>query len=159
MELTAKQRYVVLMKNIKISQEDNEEFETLFSQYNQAETTNKKDADMFLMTMYCNTARTKAAAACTYVENFLKENHGKVLVFAHHSVMINALSAHMEKLRVDFIKIDGGVTGDARAERIQSFQTNSSIRVAVLSIRACNAGITLTAASNVIFCELDWNPR
>lgn len=38
------------------------------------------------------------------------------------------------------------------------FQQKSECRVAVLSLKACNAGITLTAAQLVLFAELDWNP-
>lgn len=38
------------------------------------------------------------------------------------------------------------------------FQTSDSCKVALLSLRACNAGITLTAAQLLVFAELDWNP-
>ena len=45
-----------------------------------------------------------------------------------------------------------------RAERVDAFQNDESIKVAILSIRACGAGLTLTAASHVVFAELDWTP-
>lgn len=41
---------------------------------------------------------------------------------------------------------------------VNRFQTDDTCRVAVLSLKACNAGITLTATQLVIFAELDWNP-
>lgn len=41
---------------------------------------------------------------------------------------------------------------------VKRFQEKGECLVAVLSIKACNSGITLTAAQLVIFAELDWNP-
>lgn len=41
---------------------------------------------------------------------------------------------------------------------VKRFQEVSTCLAAVLSIKACNSGITLTAAQLVIFAELDWNP-
>lgn len=43
-------------------------------------------------------------------------------------------------------------------EYVKRFQEKESCLAAVLSIKACNSGITLTAAQLVIFAELDWNP-
>lgn len=38
------------------------------------------------------------------------------------------------------------------------FQNNESILVALLSITAAGVGLTLTAASTVVFAELHWTP-
>lgn len=38
------------------------------------------------------------------------------------------------------------------------FQEEKSIKVAILSITAANAGLHLTAANLVVFAELFWNP-
>lgn len=61
-------------------------------------------------------------------------------------------------MNVDAIRIDGTTKNDLRSKYINHFQKNDSCRVAVLSLKACNSGITLTAAKMVIFAELDWNP-
>merc|ERR1719322_1858836 len=45
-----------------------------------------------------------------------------------------------------------------RKECVDKFQTQDTIRVAVLSIMAANSGLTLTAAQLVLFAELFWNP-
>lgn len=41
---------------------------------------------------------------------------------------------------------------------MQMFQNNESILVALLSITAAGVGLTLTAASTVVFAELHWTP-
>ena len=61
---------------------------------------------------------------------------------------------------IDFIRIDGSTSLEARGEAIQEFQSDAknSPRVAIISIIAGNAGITLTRANLVIFAELNWTP-
>lgn len=56
------------------------------------------------------------------------------------------------------IRLDGQVSAKNRAERVEAFQNDEDIKVAVLSIRACGAGLTLTAAAHVVFAEMDWTP-
>merc|ERR1712126_353000 len=58
----------------------------------------------------------------------------------------------------DFLKIEGKVSSETRKTLVDRFQTVDSVKVALLSITAANAGITLTAAQLVVFAELFWNP-
>ena len=95
------------------------------------------------------------------VKNYLTslfENDVKVLIFAHHKMVMDELAVHLEKIKCDFIKIDGSVTNDTRKKHVKNFQDNHSIRAALLSITAASVGITLTAASTVVFAELHWTP-
>jgi len=57
-----------------------------------------------------------------------------------------------------YVRIDGKTSPEERKLVCDQFQDKIHIRLAVLSICATNTGISLTAATNVIFGELYWNP-
>eukprot|EP00929_Paragymnodinium_shiwhaense_P048598 TRINITY_DN24549_c0_g1_i4.p1 TRINITY_DN24549_c0_g1~~TRINITY_DN24549_c0_g1_i4.p1 ORF type:complete len:188 (-),score=34.20 TRINITY_DN24549_c0_g1_i4:59-622(-) len=95
----------------------------------------------------------------------------KFLVFAHHLRMLDALEKALlaEGLRADipadeeeesqaYMRIDGRTPLVDRAAAVERFQQNDAVRVALLSLTACCQGLTLTAASLVVFAELFWVP-
>jgi len=110
-----------------------------------------------LLQYYCATGTAKLDAVCEYLNDKL-EMGAKMLVFAHHSHVLDGISDMLIKKHVDYIRIDGTTTAENRAALCERFQTDPSTRVAVLSIKAANSGITLTAASLIVFAELYWNP-
>lgn len=81
----------------------------------------------------------------------------KVLVFAHHHVVVDGLEDRLRSLNQGgdvLVKIDGRTSQVQRQENVRRFQEDPRIRVALLSIRSCGHGLTLTAASAVVFAEL-----
>lgn len=52
----------------------------------------------------------------------------------------------------------GGTDTDSRSEAVTRFQRDPDVRVFVGSVRTAGLGLTLTAASRVVFLELDWSP-
>ena len=56
------------------------------------------------------------------------------------------------------VSITGDTPSKKRQESIDRFQTYPAVRLFVGSITACAEGITLTAASRVVFVEQDWRP-
>merc|ERR1719277_2038936 len=56
------------------------------------------------------------------------------------------------------MRIDGSVNAAERLRRVDMFQKDESCRIAVLGLTAAGVGITLTAASTVVFAELHWTP-
>lgn len=80
----------------------------------------------------------------------------KVIVFAHHSDVIDELYAQC--IFVGAVKLTGDMTPSERQESVERFQKDPRIQVFVGSIRAAGVGITLTASSHVIFAEIDPNP-
>lgn len=79
----------------------------------------------------------------------------KVVVFAHHRAVIAELAAPFEEAAVT---LTGGDGIEARQAAVDRFQEDDSCRVFVGSIMAAGLGLTLTAASHVVFAELAWVP-
>lgn len=95
----------------------------------------------------------KVPQVIEYVELCLSGGAEKVVVMAHH-VVINQLMEQLKKFLP--VKLDGEMSLPARQESIDRFQNEPACRVFVGSIQAAGVGITLTAASTVIFAEMDW---
>lgn len=93
-----------------------------------------------------------------YIDEKLRENNEKFLIFAVHVTVMDAISDLLTRNKIRFMRIDGTTNAVTRTKNIESFQNDPELRVAVLSIRACATGITLTSASTVVFAELDWTP-
>jgi SNF2 family DNA or RNA helicase len=56
------------------------------------------------------------------------------------------------------VRIDGSVTELRRKAAVDAFQQDPAVRAALLSITAAGIGLTLTAATVVVFVELWWTP-
>lgn len=77
--------------------------------------------------------------------------------------MLDAIGKHLEgymeaaekegKEGFQWVQIDGHVQNEKRQSLIDKFQADPKVRFAVLSITVAGIGITLTAASTVVFCE------
>lgn len=78
----------------------------------------------------------------------------KILVFAHHTEVLERL--HREFPRS--VMIHGQHDLRERDERVHRFQTDEDCGPFFGSIRATGEGLTLTAASHVVFHECDWVP-
>ena len=103
------------------------------------------------------TAVKKIPLLVAHIQSVLEETE-KVVVFAHHHDVIHGA---LEALRGDGVGAVG-LTGEdslrSRQEAVDNFQADPECRVFVGSIQAAGVGLTLTAASHVIFAELDWVP-
>ncbi|KAG1328300.1 SWI/SNF-related matrix-associated actin-dependent regulator of chromatin subfamily A-like protein 1 [Cocos nucifera] len=132
--------------------------------------------------IYNDSAEAKIPAVLDYL-NTVVEADCKFLIFAHHQPMIDAIHQFLlvryldlqqslpnadlcsivitkllQKKKVNCIRIDGGTPSSSRQALVNDFQEKDNIKAAVLSIKAGGVGLTLTAASTVIFAELSWTP-
>lgn len=102
--------------------------------------------------------RTALAKAPKVIEHAteLLEAVDKLVIFAHHHDVVQSL---MEGL-TDFnpVRLTGEDSQTVRQAAVDRFQTDPACRVFIGSIMAAGVGLTLTAASTVIFAELDWVP-
>jgi len=99
-----------------------------------------------------NVAMAKLPYVLDFINDLLEEEE-KVVVFAHHRDVIDAIVKAGEG-RVSLV---GGMTEKQKDAAVQAFQ-NGPARVFVGQIVAAGVGLTLTAARTVVFAELDWVP-
>ena len=119
------------------------------------------EARKLMMQAYQSSGIAKSSAVAEYLVEWLRgSGTQKVLVFAHHKGVLDCLEAAVAKELKGggHIRIDGAVNCQERAVRVRKFQTSSKVRVAILSMTAAGVGLTLTAASCVMFAELHWTP-
>ncbi|XP_060675270.1 uncharacterized protein LOC107431494 isoform X7 [Ziziphus jujuba] len=107
--------------------------------------------------IYIDSAEAKIPAVLDYLATVV-EAGCKFLIFAHHQLMIDSIHQSLLKKKVGCIRIDGSTPPASRQALVTDFQEKDSIKAAVLSIKAGGVGLTLTAASTVIFAELSWTP-
>ncbi|XP_065622936.1 uncharacterized protein LOC111996656 [Quercus suber] len=107
--------------------------------------------------IYTSSAEAKIPAVLDYLGTVI-EAGCKFLIFAHHQPMIDSIYQFLLKKKVGCIRIDGGTPAASRQALVTDFQEKDATRAAVLSIKAGGVGLTLTAASTVIFAELSWTP-
>lgn len=98
-------------------------------------------------------SEAKMEAAFEWIDNFLESTDRKLVVFAHNVSIVDELANRYGNLRVS-----GRDDSDARQRAIDSFQNNPESRVIVLNLQAGAVGITLTAASDVLFVQMGWTP-
>jgi SWI/SNF-related matrix-associated actin-dependent regulator of chromatin subfamily A-like protein 1 len=102
--------------------------------------------------------RGKIAAALSTVRKVVMDEKQKIVVFAYHLEVQNAL---IEALTADGQKplsITGDMPPSARNKAICRFQTDPGEMIIVCSLKAAQTAITLTAAHRALFAELDWVP-
>ncbi|OQR72980.1 SWI/SNF A protein [Tropilaelaps mercedesae] len=154
-QLPNKQRSVVLLDPTIVRKQDRQAAH--LSQMVNDKALSTMERRGILLQYFAKSAELKMEAVCKYIEEML-EGDCKFLVFAHHMVMLNAVSEVVRKKKIDFIRIDGRVSSESRQKLVDHFQSKNDCRVALLSITAANAGITLHSANLVVFAELFWNP-
>ena len=98
--------------------------------------------------------KAKQAAVEERIRDVL-ETGQKVVVFTSFT---EGLKRHAAKLGAAAVTVSGDDTVEKRTAAVDRFQTDPSVRLAACNIVAGGVGITLTAATHVIFQDLDWVP-
>lgn len=100
-------------------------------------------------------AKRKIPYIITHISDMMEDGQ-KIIVFGHHTEMLEAVYSKMSKHNP--AKITGSTSMIARDKAVQLFQHDNSCRLFVGNIIAAGVGITLTASSTVVLAELDWRP-
>ena len=107
--------------------------------------------------VYLLTGLAKIKGILSYITDLI-ENDVKFLIFGYHREVLNAIEKKAQFLGCSYMRIDGQTSTEKKQENVTKFQTDPKCKIAILSITAAATGITLTAASMVVFAELSWTP-
>lgn len=88
-----------------------------------------------------------------WIDSFLESTDRKLVIFAHHRAIVGEIAN-----KYNALSITGDTPLPKRQEAVDLFQTDPDHRIIVLNIKAGGVGLTLTAASDVLFVEQSWTP-
>lgn len=95
-------------------------------------------------------ARGRMVPTCEWIDDFI-ETGRKLVVFGWHKDILYELGA-----KYGAPVITGDTPLEHRQEYVDRFQEDPETKILVLGIRAGGVGLTLTAASDVLFVETGW---
>src|SRR5262249_38274034 len=97
-----------------------------------------------------DTAVAKVPAVIDFVRDAIEAqgDNAKVVLFAHHKDVVGALK---EAFGTEAVLLVGDTPQQARQAAVDAFQTDPNVKLFIGSLTAAGVGITLTAASHVVF--------
>lgn len=110
-----------------------------------------------------NEALINASGKLVFVDKLLaklRPKGDKVLIFSQMVHVLDILEEYLHYRQYPYVRIDGSIVGEVRQESIDKFNDpEQDIFVFLLCTRAGGVGLNLTAATNVIIYDSDWNPQ
>lgn len=82
----------------------------------------------------------------------------KILVFAHHKVLLERMELECKLRGVKYVRIDGSTTPANRHKFCAQFRDDEETQLAICSILAVGVGLSFVTASLAIFLEISWSP-
>ncbi|PJI10281.1 DNA helicase [Clostridium sp. CT7] len=99
----------------------------------------------------------KLQAAFELIEGHIASG-GKVLLFSQFTSALNKLSECLTKHKIKFFYLDGKTKPKDRVDMVKKFNSSTSVRVFLISLKAGGTGLNLTSANLVIHFDPWWNP-
>jgi SNF2 family DNA or RNA helicase len=91
------------------------------------------------------------------VMEIIDETEEQVVVFSRFKQAVNLLAYRLEQHGIKYVLLTGDVSQEERTRAVAKFQRGEA-QVFIGSIAAGGVGITLHAASTVVFIDRDWSP-
>ena len=105
-----------------------------------------------------NAAEQVSTAKLDVLEDIIDaaiEENRKLVIIARFVPELDAICAMLEKKRINFSLIKGGVKD--RDEQVARFQNDPDVPIFVGQVATAGLGLTLTAASTMVFYSLDYS--
>lgn len=111
----------------------------------------------------CMKAMSQPSTKITEILKILSEisqraKNEKTLIYSQWTSMLDIVELHLRREGYQPCRLDGTMTATDRQAQIEEFNTSESKKIFLISLHAGGTGLNLTAASNVILCDVWWNP-
>lgn len=128
-------------------------------EYNKAvkealENSGKTNLNSCVHSINIVTSKAKLSGVIEFAENIIDQGE-KVVIFTGYTEIILALENHFKE---KCVLINGSVNSLERSNRVDRFMTDETCMVFLGNTLAAGTGLTLTVASNMIFCDLPFSP-
>lgn len=97
----------------------------------------------------------KPSSKTEFLEDLIEDISGKLVVFSCFETYIDYIH---HRLKTPHVFITGKVPSEERSGLVKKFQEDPSIKICLGTVQTMGEGLTLTAASDVVFMDRWWNP-
>ena len=97
---------------------------------------------------------------CMEILNEIQQRDGdeKTIVFSQFTTMLDLLEIPISERGWSYKRYDGSMAPTARNEAVIEFTSKRRCKIMLVSLKAGNSGLNLTAANNVVMFDPFWNP-
>lgn len=92
------------------------------------------------------------------IENAIEQDE-KIIVFSQYTATIQGIANELFSKGIGYQTLTGQDDLQSRQSAVDRFQSDPDTKVFISNIKAGGVGITLTAASIVMFADMDWSPE
>jgi len=82
----------------------------------------------------------------------------KTIIFSQFTSLLDLLEVPIDEQGWGFRRYDGSMSSKLRNDAVNDFMEKPQVKIMLVSLKAGNAGLNLTAASQVIILDPFWNP-
>ena len=87
-----------------------------------------------------------------------KTGNHKVLVFSQFTSMLRIVEKELQKNNLSYEYLDGQTASKNREAKVKRFQSDETVRIFLISLKAGGVGLNLTEADYVYLIDPWWNP-
>jgi len=100
---------------------------------------------------------TKLEYLAELLEELNAEDGRKIVLFSEWTTMLGLIEPILQKLEMDYVRLDGSVPQKKRAQLVHTFQNDPNCKL-FITTNAGSTGLNLQTANTVINVDLPWNP-
>ncbi|KAI1875149.1 hypothetical protein JX265_004207 [Neoarthrinium moseri] len=110
----------------------------------------------YLRSIWLDSAKV---SKCMEIIASIQASGEKTIIFSQWTLLLDLLEVQMgRQLDIGFRRYDGSMQAARRDKAVSDFMEKPDVKVMLVSLKAGNAGLNLTAASHVIIMDPFWNP-